>query len=257
MRGLIFSACLWLQMVFGALLVFGGGPENWQTGFQKSVTPVMEHVISLYHFMSYILAGVVAVVLGLLLYVILRFNSKANVVPNKFAHNVVIEVVWTIIPVILLIIIAIPSFKILRYSQEVPESELTIKVVGYQWYWKYEYPEYGISFDSYMITDDKLQPNQKRLFDVDNRVIAPENTNVKLIVTAGDVIHSFAVPSFGIKIDGVPGRINETWFNVKEKGVYYGQCSELCGANHGFMPIAVEIVSQEEFKNWVKSHSSN
>ncbi len=231
-------------------------PLPWQYGFQPSATPAMEMVGDLHHFLMLIMSGVVVVVVGLLAYVCLRFNAKANPVPATFSHNVLIEIIWTIVPVILLVIIAIPSFRTLHYIEKIPKADLTIKVVGYQWYWHYSYPDNGgIEYDSYMIADDKLQKGQRRLLEVDNRLFVPAGKTVRFLITAADVLHSFAVPAFGIKTDAVPGRINETWIKVDKPGVYYGQCSELCGVNHGFMPIAVEVVSEEDFEAWVKKQA--
>jgi cytochrome c oxidase subunit 2 len=199
-----------------------------------------------------ICTSIVVLVIGLLSYVCLRFNARANPVPAKFSHNVLIEIIWTVIPVIILIVIAIPSFRTLNYAEKVPAADLTIKVVGYQWYWHYAYPDNGgFEFDSNMIADKDLLPGQKRLLEVDNRILIPEGKIVRFVITAADVIHSFAVPAFGVKTDAIPGKINETWVKVDKQGVYYGQCSELCGVNHGFMPIAVQVVSSEEFEAWV------
>jgi cytochrome c oxidase subunit 2 len=189
--------------------------------------------------------------MALLAYVIFKFNAKANPIPATFSHNVLIEIIWTVIPVMIIVIIAIPSFRILRMAEKIPQADMIIKVVGYQWYWHYIYPDNNIEFDSYLITDKNLKSGQKRLLEVDNRIVIPENVTVKFLITAGDVIHSFAVPSLGIKMDAVPGRTNETWTKISKKGVYYGQCSELCGVNHGFMPIAIEVVSKEDFDKWI------
>lgn len=233
---------------------YAGAPEQWQISFQPAATEVMKDIENLHNFVMAILFGVVILVLLLLVYVCLRFNAKANPVPNKFSHNVLIEVIWTIIPAIILVIIAVPSFRTLYYAEKVPEADLTVKVVGYQWYWHYSYPDNNnIEFDSYMLSGDQLKQGDLRLLEVDNRLVVPAGKIVKFLITAGDVIHSFAVPSFGIKKDAVPGKINETWIKVDKPGVYYGQCSELCGVNHGFMPIAIEVVSEEEFEAWLSS----
>jgi cytochrome c oxidase subunit 2 len=233
---------------------FASGPIDWQWTFQKAVTPIMDDIESLHKFIMYILSFIFTMICGLLTYIIIRYNSKSNTIPSKTSHNVKLEIVWTLIPVIILIIIAIPSFRILSAAEHVPNADLTIKVVGNQWYWTYSYPDNdNISFDSNMIADIDLKKGDLRLFEVDNRVVIPENMVVKFLITGADVIHSFSVPAFGIKMDAVPGRTNETWVKVKEKGVYYGQCSELCGVNHGFMPIAIEVVSKEDFLNWVES----
>ncbi|WP_392506397.1 cytochrome c oxidase subunit II [Rickettsia sp. 2024-CO-Wats] len=233
---------------------FASEPLPWQVTFQPPASPIMEELHHFHNFLLYISTAIVLFVAGLLGFVCIRFNAKNNPVPAKFSHNVFLEIIWTVIPIIILVIIAVPSFKILRHAEKIPETDLTIKVVGYQWYWHYIYPDHdNLEFDSVMISDENLKPNQKRLLDVDNRIVIPENATVRFLITAGDVIHSFAVPSLGFKIDAVPGRINETWTRVAKKGVYYGQCSELCGIHHGFMPIAIEVVSKEDFDNWIAS----
>lgn len=245
-----------IVLLLGILPVTGLASDvrPWQMGFQEAVTPVMRDLVSLHDFMMIVMFGVVVVVFFLLLYVIFRFNAKSNPVPNRFSHNVLIEVIWTVIPVIILVVLFIPSIKVLRRAETIPaDVDFTVKVVGYQWYWHYSYPDQGgFEFDSYLIPEAELKPGQKRLLEVDNRIVIPVNKVVRFLITAADVIHSFAVPAFGIKTDAIPGRINETWVKVDKVGVYYGQCSELCGVNHGFMPIAVEVVEQEEFDHWIK-----
>jgi len=227
-------------------------PNAWQMLLQSPASPLMEKLTEFHNFLLIITGGIVFFITFLLIYVCIKFNAKSNPIPAKFSHNILVEVIWTIIPIIILVIIAIPSFQILRFAEKIPKIDMTIKVLGYQWYWHYIYSDHdNLEFDSYLITDENLQLGQKRLLEVDNRIVIPENTTVKFLITAGDVIHSFAVPSLGIKTDAVPGRINETWTKISKKGVYYGQCSELCGANHGFMPIAIEVVSKEEFQNWL------
>lgn len=248
-----------ISITFISLLIFSNicfasEPLPWQVTFQPPASPIMEELHHFHNFLLYISTAIVLFVAGLLGFVCIRFNAKNNPVPAKFSHNVLIEIIWTVIPIIILVIIAVPSFRILRHAEKIPETDLTIKVVGYQWYWHYIYPDHdNLEFDSVMISDENLKPDQKRLLDVDNRIVIPENATVRFLITAGDVIHSFAVPSLGFKIDAVPGRINETWTRVAKKGVYYGQCSELCGINHGFMPIAIEVVSKEDFDNWIAS----
>ncbi len=233
---------------------FASAPYNWQMILQTPASPLMEDLHWLHNFLLVIITSIVLIVVGLLGYVCIKFNAKANPVPAKFSHNALVEVIWTVIPVLLLIVMAVPSFRILRKVEKPPAAEMIVKVVGYQWYWHYIYPDHNnLAFDSYMLTDAKLQQGQLRLLEVDNRVIIPENTHIKFIITAGDVIHSFAVPSLGIKTDAVPGKVNETWTIVAKKGVYYGQCSELCGVNHGFMPIAIEVVSKEDFAKWLET----
>ncbi|WP_042442687.1 cytochrome c oxidase subunit II [Azospirillum sp. B510] len=227
-------------------------PRPWEMGMQPSASPVKHLMTSFNDLLTVIITLIVVFVAGLLAYCAVRFNAKRNPVPSKTSHHTLLEVAWTVVPVIILIVIAVPSFKLLYAAERIPQADMTIKVTGHQWYWDYEYPDHGnITFSSYMIADADLKPGQRRLLEVDNRVLVPVNTTVRVLVTAGDVIHSWAVPAFGLKKDGVPGRINETWFKAEREGVYYGQCSEICGTNHGFMPIAVEAVSKEAFDAWV------
>jgi cytochrome c oxidase subunit 2 len=191
-------------------------------------------------------------VLALLIYTCVRFRESRNPVPSRRTHNTLLEIVWTAVPVLILVIIAIPSFKLLYYQDRLPETELTIKAIGHQWYWTYEYPDHGnFTFDAIMLPDEEIGPGQHRLLETDNRVVLPVGTNIRVLVTAADVLHAWAMPSMGVKVDAVPGRLNELWLHITEPGVYYGQCSELCGANHGFMPIAVEALPKEEFEAWV------
>lgn len=225
-------------------------------GLQPAVTPQMEK-ISAFHddLLMIIITAIVIFVTALLAWVIVRYNAKANPEPSKTSHNVPLEVLWTVLPVVILIVIAVPSFKTLFYLDRIPEPEMTLKVTGYQWYWGYEYPDHGdISFLSYMVPDDEIDEakGQRRLLSTDNAVVLPVDTDIQIIVTAADVIHSFTVPAFGIKKDAVPGRLNETWVRIEKPGVYYGQCSEICGVNHAFMPIEVKAVSKEEFAAWVE-----
>ncbi len=248
----LFLICIIAWVITPFTSALANFPVNWQVGFQNAATPIMEDIENLHNFLMYVLSAIVMGVFGVLTYIMVRYNATSNPIPSKISHNVMLEIIWTIIPVIILVIISIPSFKLLSEEENIPPAELTIKVVGNQWYWTYSYPDNdNINFDSYMIPDSELKPGDLRLLEVDNRMVIPQDTVVKFLVTGSDVIHSFAVPSFGIKIDAVPGRTNETWVKVNKKGVYYGQCSELCGVNHGFMPIAVEVVSKEDFDQWV------
>ena len=228
-------------------------PKPWQTGLQEAATPLMERITSFHNLLLIIITVISLFVLALLVIVVVKYNEKANPTPSKTTHNTMIEVLWTVIPVLILVVIAIPSFKLLYQSDVVPKTDMTIKAIGNQWYWTYEYPDNGkFSFDSNMLAADKLKPGQPRLLEVDNRVVIPVDTVVRLQITANDVLHSWTIPAFGRKLDAVPGRLNETYIGpVKKEGVYYGQCSELCGANHGFMPIAVEVVSKAKFDAWV------
>jgi cytochrome c oxidase subunit II len=191
-------------------------------------------------------------VLGLLLYVIVRFHHQRHPEPTRTSHNTVIEMLWTVIPVLILVIIAIPSFKLMYYMDRVPNPEMTIKVTGHQWYWSYEYPDQGgLSFDSNLIPEAQLKPGQKRLLDVDNPLVVPTDTVIRVYVTGTDVIHSWFVPSFGVQEYAIVGRLNETWMKVEHQGVYYGECNQICGINHAFMPIEVQAVPKDEFQRWL------
>jgi cytochrome c oxidase subunit 2 len=230
---------------------FAAEPLPWQLNFQPAVTPVMEQIADFHLLLLIIITLITVLVLALLIYTIVKFSAKNNPTPSKFTHNTAIEVLWTVVPVIILVIIAVPSFKLLYYSDVVPKADMTIKATGHQWYWSYQYPDHGkFSFDSTMIEDEDLKPGQIRLLDTDTSVVVPVNTTVRVQITADDVLHAWAVPAFGVKLDAVPGRLNETWFKATKEGTYYGQCSELCGVRHGFMPIKVEVVSKVKFDVW-------
>lgn len=234
---------------------FADKPVPWGHDLQDAASPVMEHIHDFHTFLLWIISGITLFVFLLLVIIVLRFNSKANPEPAKFTHNVLIEVIWTVVPVVILIVIAVPSLKLLYYQDKVAEPEMTLKVTGYQWYWGYEYPDNeGINFMSYMIPEKDVDPSkgQIRLLSVDNAVVLPVDTDIQILVTAADVLHSFAVPSFGVKLDAVPGRMNETWVRITKPGTYYGQCSELCGTNHAYMPIEIRAVPKAEFKAWVE-----
>lgn len=238
-----------------AAWAIAGQPEDWQVNFQDAVTPVMEDIISFDNYLLWIITAVSVFVLVLLILVIVKFNARANPVPSKTTHHVGIEVAWTIIPVLILVAIAIPSFRLLYLQREIPEADMTIKAIGYQWYWGYEYSDLDdVSFESIMLTKDEVKekglPSSVYLLETDTEVVVPVNKTIRLQVTAEDVIHSWTIPSFGVKIDAVPGRLNEAWFKATKTGVYYGQCSELCGINHAFMPIRVRVVTQDEFDSW-------
>ena len=230
-----------------------GLSENWQLSFQEPATDLMSDIIS---FHSYILmpiiTGISILVLFLLLYIAFRFNSSRNQVASTTTHNAVVEILWTVIPVVLLIIIAIPSFRLLYVSETIPKADLTIKAIGNQWYWSYEYPDYGdIVFDANMLNDDELSDPKLRLLETDTQIVVPINKVVKLQITSNDVLHAWTIPAFGVKMDAVPGRLNETWFKANREGIFYGQCSELCGPKHAFMPINVKVVSETEFEDWI------
>ncbi|WP_456151630.1 cytochrome c oxidase subunit II [Defluviicoccus vanus] len=209
------------------------------------------------HFLEIIITAIVLLVLAILAYVILRFNAKRNPVPSKTAHNTLIEIIWTAAPVAILVVIAIPSIKLLYYEDTAKDHQLTLKVTGHQWYWTYTYPDQGgFSFDSIPIPESDLQPEQPRLLTVDNAVVVPVGASVQVLATSEDVIHNWAIPSLGLKKDATPGRVNETWFRADHEGVYYGMCSELCGVNHYFMPIVVKAVSPEAFDAWVERRAA-
>jgi cytochrome c oxidase subunit 2 len=243
-------------MVSGA---WAAKPEPWQMGFQPPASPVMEEIESFHDILLVIITVITAFVLGLLLYVMWRFSEKRNPTPSKTTHNTVIEVVWTVVPVLILVYIAFKSFPLLYFTDVTPEPDMTIKAVGHQWFWSYEYPDNGnFTFDAYMIQDADIDPSkgQIRLLSADNNVVVPIDTTIKVLLAAEDVIHAFAMPAFGVKEDAVPGRLNETWFKATKEGVYYGQCSELCGNGHAYMPIVIEVVSKAKFDEWVKEAQS-
>jgi len=230
-----------------------GQPSPWQIGLQQSASPVMDNIIWFHDFLLYIITGIAGFVLVLLVVVMVRFNARSNPIPSRTTHNTLIEIAWTLIPIVILMFIAVPSFKLLFLQLNVPPADLTVKATGKQWYWSYSYPDNGqFEFDSLMLKEGERKEGQPRLLAVDNEMVVPVNKTVRVITTGSDVIHSFAVPSFGIKIDAVPGRINETRFTATREGVYYGQCSELCGKDHAFMPIAVRAVSEQAFSAWVE-----
>lgn len=227
-------------------------PQPWQMNFQPAASPVMERLTEVHNELLYLIVAISVFVLLLLAIIAVRFNARANPTPSKTSHNTVLEIVWTVIPIAILVFIAVKSIPLHYYMDEAADADMTLKVVGYQWYWHYEYPDHGdFGFDSYMLKDNERGENDPRLLAVDNKVVVPVDTTIRVQVTGGDVIHAWAMPAMGVKIDAVPGRLNETWFRATKLGTFYGQCSELCGVGHGFMPIALEVVSQEEFNRWV------
>ena len=244
-----------LAMVFlGGTALADGQPKPWQLDLQPAASPVAERIHSFNTLLIAVEVGISILVLLLIGYIAIRFNAKRNPTPSKRSHNTVLEVLWTAAPILILVIIAVPSLKLLFFMDRTHEADMTLKVVGHQWYWSYEYPDHGeFAFDSLMLQDDELQPGQPRLLAVDNEVVLPVDTSVRVLLTSADVIHSWAVPALGVKTDTVPGRTNETWIRVNKEGTYYGQCSELCGVNHGFMPIAIRAVSKAEFDAWVEN----
>src|SRR6266702_517703 len=232
----------------GAAFAELGQPEPWEWHLLASGSPVMDNIVWFHDFLSVLIIVITLFVLALLVIVVVKFNAKSNPVPSRTTHNTLIEVAWTLIPVLILVGIAVPSFRLLFQELDIPKADLTIKATGKQWYWSYAYPDNGkFEFDSLLAQDKK-----PRLLGVDNEMVVPINKVVRIQTTGADVIHSFAIPAFGIKIDSVPGRLTETWFKATRVGMYYGQCSELCGKDHAFMPIAVRVVNDQEFATWVE-----
>src|SRR6186713_366875 len=233
----------------GAAFAELGQPAPWEWTLQESGSPVMDNIVWFHNFLFVLITVITLFVLALLVIVVMKFNAKANPVPSRTTHNTLIEVAWTLVPVLILVGISVPSFRLLFLELDVPKADLTIKATGKQWYWSYAYPDNGkFEFDSLMSQDKK-----PRLLGVDNEMVVPVNKVIRVQTTGADVIHAFAVPAFGIKIDSIPGRLNETWFKATKTGMFYGQCSELCGKDHAFMPIAVRVVSDQEFAAWVET----
>ena len=248
-RILGFAVVAGILAATGAAFAGTGQPTPWEYTWQGSASPVMDNIIWFHNFLLWLITAITLFVLALLIIVAVKFNAKANPVPSKTTHNTLIEVAWTIIPVLILVGIAVPSFRLLFQELDIPKADLTIKATGKQWYWSYSYPDNGkFEFDSLLVAD-----KAPRLLGVDNEVVVPVNRVVRVQVTGADVIHAFAIPSFGIKIDAVPGRLNETWFKATKEGMFYGQCSELCGKDHAFMPIAIRVVNDQEFAAWVEA----
>ncbi len=230
-----------------------GMAKPWQLGFQPPATPVMEQLYAMHDYLLVLITAISVFVLLLLTYICLRYHHKRNPVASKTTHNTKLEIIWTI-AIFILVVIAIPSLRLHYYMQRIVDPDLTVKVTGYQWYWHYDYPDNGgFGFDSYIKKGADLQPGDIRQLAVDNALVVPVNTKVRVLITGADVIHSWAVPAFGVKKDAVPGRLNETWFEATKIGTFYGQCSQLCGVGHGFMPIAVQVVSKDDFAAWVKA----
>jgi cytochrome c oxidase subunit 2 len=228
-------------------------PTDWEVDFQTALSPSMERIVDFNFMVTIIIVVISAFVFGLMAWIVYRYNARRNPTPSKTTHNTMLEVAWTIVPVIILLVIAVPSFRLLYYVDSVEDADMTLKAIGHQWYWSYEYPDHGdFTFDALMLEDDELEEGQPRLLATDTAVVLPVGAKIRLLTTADDVIHSWAVPALGVKMDSVPGRVNETWFQINREGTYYGQCSELCGTLHGFMPIKIEAVSQEDFDAWVE-----
>jgi cytochrome c oxidase subunit 2 len=232
-----------------------GVPHDWQMGFPPSFTPLMDSVASLHDLLLVIITLISLFVLGLLIYVVFRFHAARNPVPTTVTHNTVLEIAWTIIPILILVVIAIPSFRLLYFGDKAQDAAMTVKVTGHQWYWSYEYPDQGnFSVDSRMLSEAdrvKLKPDQPRLLAVNNEMVIPSKTTIRIIGTGADVMHGWTVWGFGIKKTVIPGRLNEGWISVPEEGIYFGQCSQICGQDHSYMPIAVRVVSKPDFDSWV------
>lgn len=254
----------WLWVAFFVVLgaagvqAADGAPQPWQLGLQESATQIAREINSFHDFLLWIIVIVSLFVLGLLVYVIWKFNEKANPVPSKVTHHTMLEVAWTVVPILILLVIAVPSFRLLFKQYDFPVADVVIKATGAQWYWTYEYQNDGpFTFDSLMVRDDNglpaVGPNgEPRTLAVDNYVVVPVNKNVELLITASDVIHAWTIPAFGVKVDAVPGRVIRAWFRADTEGTFYGQCSELCGKDHAFMPIGVRVVSDEVYKQWLE-----
>jgi len=251
--------------MMAATLVAGGSmgvvacdaPSDWQLLFQDPATPLAAGVHNLHHDLMFFLCFLAGFVCWMLFRTVFHFTAEKSPNPSRTVHGTTLEIIWTITPSIILMVIAVPSFALLYSLEELIDPAITVKVIGHQWYWSYEYSDYvgedgeSIAFDSYMVPEDELEPGQLRLLEVDNRIVLPTNTHVRFLVTAADVIHCFAVPSLGLKVDAMPGRLNQTTAFIQRPGVFYGQCSEICGVNHGFMPIVVEAVSLDQYVEWV------
>jgi cytochrome c oxidase subunit 2 len=249
----IFKILSFLSLALISNTASANQPKDWQLGFQKAASQGMEDIVWFHDYMLLpIITAITVFVLFLLLYTCIRFRASKNKIASTTSHNTTIEVLWTLIPCLILIVMAVPSFKVLYSQDTIPKADVTIKAVGYQWYWGYEYPDENIIFDSYMVEEKDLKENQPRLLTVDNEIYVPVNKVVKVMITANDVLHAWALPSFGVKRDAIPGRINETWFKADRTGTFYGQCSELCGIKHAFMPITVNVVSENEYNQWLE-----
>ena len=249
----IVLAAIFAGLAAGPGTVLASQPQPWEVGLQPAATPGMVEIIWFHDVLLYIITAITLFVLALLLVVIVKFNANKNPIPSRTTHNTMLEVLWTVVPVLILTLIAVPSFRLLFTQLHIPPADVTVKATGKQWFWSYSYPdEGGFEFDSLMLSDKDRKPDQPRLLAVDNEMVVPVNKNIRLITTGADVIHAFAVPSFGIKVDSIPGRINETWFRTTREGVYYGQCSEWCGKDHAFMPIAVRVVDDAAYTAWLE-----
>lgn len=237
---------VWAQGVVGA-------PRPWEIGMQRSFGPIKDRVIELHNLVLVIITIITLFVGGLLIWVMVRYNSKRNPVPSQTSHNTILEIAWTVIPVLILVIIAIPSFRLIYYQDRTPDPDMTIKVTGHQWYWEYVYPDEGnLDIESRYVHDEDLKPGQLRLLAVDNQLVIPVNKKIRILTTSGDVIHSFFIPSLGVQRYAIPGRTIETWMEANQIGTFYGECNQICGQDHSRMAISVKAVSEADFKNWVE-----
>ena len=246
------GVCAGLGAMLLGVSAFSDQHQPWQLGMQDPATPITERIHHFHNELLVIIFAISLFVFGLLLFIMVKFNARSHPVPSRTTHNTLIEVLWTVVPVLILVTIAIPSFKLMYYMDRVPDSKMTIKITGHQWYWEYSYPDNGnIDFNSNLIADKDLKPGDKRLLEVDNPLVIPEKTNIRVQVAGSDVIHSWFVPSFGFQEYAVVGRLNEAWINVDHAGTYYGECNQICGVNHAFMPIKVVVMNQADFDKWV------
>ena len=251
----LLSAAMSVMMAFGVLCVstaYAAEPQPWQLGLQDPAGSIAERATSLHNMLLVVITVISLFVLGLLVYVCVRFRASANPKPSKTSHNTIIEILWTVVPVLILVVIAVPSFQLLYYMDKTKDTEMVIKVTGNQWYWNYEYPDENISFDSYLVDEEDLGEDQIRLLSVDNPLVVPAGTRIKLLVTGNDVMHSFFVPSLAVQIYSIAGRINEAWIDVPEgTKKYYGQCNQICGVNHAYMPIVVQALNEADYAEWL------
>ena len=251
----LLSAAMSVMMAFGLLFAntaFAAEPQPWQLGLQDPAGSIAEKATSLHNMLLIIITAISLFVLALLVYVCVRFRRSANPNPSKTSHNTVIEILWTVVPVLILVVIAVPSFQLLYFMDKTKDTEMVIKVTGNQWYWNYEYPDEGVSFDSYLVDEEDLGENDIRLLSVDNPMVVPAGTRIKLLVTGNDVMHSFFVPSLAVQIYSIAGRINEAWIDVPEgTKKYYGQCNQICGVNHAYMPIVVQALNEADYAEWL------
>jgi len=248
---LAFLSALASLICLSSAYAFEGVPHEWQIDLPRAGSPLMESMRNFNYLLLAIIVPIVVFVMGLLIWVIIRYRERANPVPSRNSHNTTLEVLWTIVPVLILVVIAIPSFRLLFEQYDFPKADVVVKAIGKQWYWSYEYPDEKIAFDSFLIEDKDLKPGQIRNLAVDNEMVVPVNKVVQVLTTGADVIHQWVVPEFGSRVDAMPGRVNRTWFVAKETGTYYGECSALCGQGHAYMPIAVKVVNDDDYRKWL------